>query len=786
MIKRETYRRQWQDTFIKWYPEFINTEAHAVKTITFVVTEACNYGCTYCVSGDSLVYNDKFEGVPIKDIKIGDVISGFDEIEAPYKHKKVRLSTVTQTYKRKDKTIKITLENGMSLQVTKGHPILAARGNNKFCWRPAGNYKIGQKIKTLEIPNYEKANTYSRDYKAGYIISMMMGDGLCKKYDKNVKGEFSGCQVRLAVKDTEIIDRFEDYLNEFNIKMTRRPFKISTKYNLIVDALYGNNFDTYSKFIMLKDEYFQKCNSRDYLCGYLAGIYDAEGNIGKKNSIIRICNTDINIINEIERALVCIDIPFIREEDLKGTVNFEKKWNIRVLSPRCSHMDIKFLKTISSAVLRKNEEAFFNRNIMQNIKIVNIEESDEIDVYNLETTTHTYFANGFAVHNCYEHNKDHTSYMSKETAKKAIDTILNDEMMGGYIDSSKSPGVIIEFMGGEPLLNIDIMHYIADYFLLRSYELKHPFSKYHMFNFTTNGSLFFDPRVQDFLKKFGATTSFTITLDGNKELHDSCRIYRDDGRGTYDDTIKAVLHAKEHYNMNTSKVTLAPENLQYMNDALKHFIDLGITSLHANPVYEPVWNINHARLYYKELMKLADFFIDNKLYQTHTCSLFDENIGHPQGIENNQNYCGGNGNMLAIGTDGKFYPCVRFMPYSIGCKRPPLVVGDIWNGIKPVEDNPCVKCLWDVTRRSQCTGESEKCFDCPVSSGCGECNGLVYELTGTPNYKLRGICEMHKARTLANHYYWNRLYKIEGENREYKLTLPEEDIKNLTDYEEII
>ena len=48
---------------------------------------------------------------------------------------------------------------------------------------------------------------------------------------------------------------------------------------------------------------------------------------------------------------------------------------------------------------------------------------DEIPVYNIGTSTHTYIANGLAVHNCYQGHKT-KKRMSFETAKKAIDMLL--------------------------------------------------------------------------------------------------------------------------------------------------------------------------------------------------------------------------------------------------------------------------------------------------------------------------------------------------------------------------
>ena len=39
-----------------------------------------------------------------------------------------------------------------------------------------------------------------------------------------------------------------------------------------------------------------------------------------------------------------------------------------------------------------------------------------------------------------------------------------------------------------------------------------------------------------------------ITIDGNKELHDSCKVYRD-GRGTYDDVVRNFQLALKQGNL---------------------------------------------------------------------------------------------------------------------------------------------------------------------------------------------------------------------------------------------
>ena len=47
--------------------------------------------------------------------------------------------------------------------------------------------------------------------------------------------------------------------------------------------------------------------------------------------------------------------------------------------------------------------------------------------------------------------------MSFETAKKFIDKFLTGELKTQYIDIDKNIGLIIEFIGGEPFLEVDLI-----------------------------------------------------------------------------------------------------------------------------------------------------------------------------------------------------------------------------------------------------------------------------------------------------------------------------------------
>ena len=58
---------------------------------------------------------------------------------------------------------------------------------------------------------------------------------------------------------------------------------------------------------------------------------------------------------------------------------------------------------------------------------------------------------------CYQINKGHHK-MPFEIAKTLIDELLyNDKLIENYVKSKNSLGVILEFIGGEPLLEVDLI-----------------------------------------------------------------------------------------------------------------------------------------------------------------------------------------------------------------------------------------------------------------------------------------------------------------------------------------
>lgn len=370
---------------------------------------------------------------------------------------------------------------------------------------------------------------------------------------------------------------------------------------------------------------------------------------------------------------------------------------------------------------------------------------------------------------CYQGIKSN-HVLSFETAKKFIDLILRDD--SDYINTRINSGVIIEFIGGEPLLEIDLMDQITDYFIGEMIRLHHPWANRFRLSICSNGTEYFNPKWQKFLKKHKAHLSFSISIDGNKELHDACRKFPD-GRGSYDIAIAGVKHFRDVYDgFMGSKMTLAPGNVMYTFDALTNLIALGYNEINLNCVYEKGWTVEHAKILYEQLKKCSDYLVENHLNDDLYISIFENRFFRPKKEGDLQNWCGGTGRMISVDYTGNIYPCIRYMPNSLGDDAPPLTIGHVDTGIMVTEkDRACVECMHKVDRRTQSTDE---CFYCPIAEGCSWCSAYNYQCFGTVDKRATYICIMHKARCLANAYYWNKYFRARGENKRFKLYIPEE------------
>lgn len=381
---------------------------------------------------------------------------------------------------------------------------------------------------------------------------------------------------------------------------------------------------------------------------------------------------------------------------------------------------------------------------------------------------------------CYQINKKH-DFMTNDITKNIIDLLFN--MYQNYDDDSvinhNTKGIVLDFIGGEPLMNLEVIDFACSYFMETCLKLNHDWIKFWRASLISNGKYYFSKNVQNFLKKFNGFLSFAITLDGPKEIHDRCRKYHNN-EGNFNDAYAAFKDCQLKFGYNETKVTISPENLLDINTILDFFIYEGVKQINANPIFEHRWTFKESQIFYNELKKIADKNLT--LYNDISISLFEENIGHKMEEYNVNTWCGGTGKMLAFDPKGNAYPCLRYMESSLGDSQPPLVIGNCFDGIyNTPETKKIYTDLCSITRRTQSTDE---CFYCPVASGCSYCSAYNYQCFGTANSRSTNICNMHKARVLANVYYWNLYYEKNNINKVFEMNLPKDDALNFINEKE--
>ncbi|MEI6578727.1 MAG: thioether cross-link-forming SCIFF peptide maturase [Eubacteriales bacterium] len=159
--------------------------------------------------------------------------------------------------------------------------------------------------------------------------------------------------------------------------------------------------------------------------------------------------------------------------------------------------------------------------------------------------------------------------MPFEVGKAAIDFMIEH--------SAGRKNLELDFFGGEPLMNFDVVKQIVKY--ARSIEKEN--NKLFRFTITTNGILLSDDKIE-FIN--GEMSNVVLSIDGRPEINDALR-YRADGKGSYNDILPKYMKLvadrkdKEYY----VRGTYTHYNLDFTKDVL-HLLELGFDQISIEPV----------------------------------------------------------------------------------------------------------------------------------------------------------------------------------------------------------
>jgi uncharacterized protein len=358
---------------------------------------------------------------------------------------------------------------------------------------------------------------------------------------------------------------------------------------------------------------------------------------------------------------------------------------------------------------------------------------------------------------CYEVDKK-AHHLPIEYAQKFIDILLEDEDPIGCKGTENewilNQGVVLDFIGGDSLMNPKLVDKILSYFIFKSTLMNHKWAKRWRASISSNGTLFGNKDVKDLMIKYKDNLHVGVSLDGCPEIHDKNRIFKD-GRGTLSEIKKNWEWYKQwqlaHTTLGT-KATCNKDSIPYLFKSIKYLHEeFELTDININFVFEDLkLTEDDLKLLDSEMGKCVDYIYEHKedLY----VSMFDKGfgIGNPMKEEDlDKGWCGA-GSMPTLTINGKIYPCFRFTPNTMHNREKfDFYVGDVWNGFNHKERFKEVR---DQTRRKI---SPEKCKICPAESSCAWCIGGAFSETGT-FWRQTNICEIKKLQDKWSRIYWER------------------------------
>nr|WP_317359224.1 thioether cross-link-forming SCIFF peptide maturase [uncultured Tyzzerella sp.] len=317
------------------------------------------------------------------------------------------------------------------------------------------------------------------------------------------------------------------------------------------------------------------------------------------------------------------------------------------------------------------------------------------------------------------------SLMSVEVGKKAIDFLIEN--------SGSRKNLEIDFFGGEPLMNFDVVKEIVEYG--RSVEKQH--NKNFRFTMTTNGILLNDD-IADYINK--NMHNAVLSLDGRKEINDKMRV-RAGGQGSYDNIVPKFVKMAEDRNQMDYYVrgTFTRNNLDFAKDVL-HLADLGFKQISVEPVVTDEKEDYAIReedlpIIFEEYEKLAKEMLKRK-EEGKWFNFFHFMIDLTGGPCAHKRIvgCGSGTEYLAVTPEGDLFPCHQFVGQD------EFKMGNVFDGVERKEIRKNFEGL-NVYSKPACKSCWAK-FYC--SGGCAASSNNMYNNLIKP-YEIG--CEMQKKRT---------------------------------------
>ena len=314
--------------------------------------------------------------------------------------------------------------------------------------------------------------------------------------------------------------------------------------------------------------------------------------------------------------------------------------------------------------------------------------------------------------------------MSFEVGKQALDFLIEH--------SGNRTNLEVDFFGGEPLMNWDVVKQLVEYGRSREAET----GKRFRFTVTTNGVLLND-EMMDFINR--EMHNVVLSIDGRKQVNDFMRPFRS-GKGSYDLILPKFKKMAESRNQQQYYVrgTYTHHNLDFSEDVL-HLADEGFEQISVEPVVAPStadYAIQEADIpaLCREYEKLAEAILARRR-AGNGFNFFHFMIDLSGGpcVYKRISGCGAGTEYLAVTPWGDLYPCHQFVGNT------DFLLGNVKDGIVNTELRDRFKMVNVYAK--------DTCRDCFSKFHCsGGCAANAYNFTGDILKPYEIGCELQRKR----------------------------------------
>ncbi len=315
--------------------------------------------------------------------------------------------------------------------------------------------------------------------------------------------------------------------------------------------------------------------------------------------------------------------------------------------------------------------------------------------------------------------------MPLEIGKKAIDFLLEN--------SGNRKNLELDFFGGEPLMNFDVVKEVVAYGREREKE----YGKNFRFTITTNGMLLTDDKI-DFINR--EMSNVVLSIDGRKDVHDNMRPTAGN-KGSYDVILpkyKKLVDARDKNKDWYVRGTFTKYNLDFAEDVFdlyeKGFDQISVEPVVCEDKYPYALTEADVPAIAEEYERLAQRLLENDRNGKHF-NFFHFMIDLDQGpcAIKRLRGCGCGNEYVAITPDGDIYPCHQFV------------------GIEEYKMGSLVDGSFNTEMKEQFAKthiyNKPSCRDCWAKFYCsGGCNANNYMYMGDVLKAHTLSCELEKKR----------------------------------------